>query len=113
MLLVVFVYVFYRLGRLSVKDEMINRKQELSTLIERRLSVRVEIPKKLQQLRKLNIIVLVIAALLLIGIGTASYMKYKPIRRNSTLLSTVTLATSIITLSILHIYKYFLTKNFQ
>lgn len=40
-LLFVFIYLFYKLGNLSVKDQILGQKQELAELIDKRISIRV------------------------------------------------------------------------
>jgi hypothetical protein len=112
-LLVMFVYVFYRLGNMSLRDDRLERKLGLQELIERRVKVRVEIPKRVIKLRKIGLGVLGGTMLLLLLDAVGYYMKIKIIRRNWGIILSTIIGLSIIFLTLIQIYKYFLQKQFR
>ena len=112
-LLVLFVYVFYKLGNGSVRDERLEKKMELQQLIERRVKVRVEIPKRVVKLRMIGFWLLGATVVLLILEAVGYYMKIKWIKRNWGLILSTILSISIITLTLIHLYKHLLQKQFH
>lgn len=107
------VYAFYKLGSISVKDHMQEKRQALSNLIERRTSVRVEIPRRIERVRRVSVGVLVIGGLLIVGYAVAWYLRYRPVVRNSKLILGVGVAVIVLVLSALNIYKYLLNRKFR
>lgn len=107
------VYAFYKLGSISVKDHMQEKRQALSSLIERRTSVRVEIPRRIERVRRVSVGVLVIGGLLIVGYAVAWYLRYRPVVRNSKLILGVGVAVIVLVLSALNIYKYLLNRKFR
>ena len=112
-LLVLFVYVFYKLGNGSVRDERLEKKMVLQQLIERRVKVRVEIPKRVVKLRMIGFWLLGATVVLLILEAVGYYMKIKWIKRNWGLILSTILSISIITLTLIHLYKHLLQQQFH
>lgn len=107
------VYAFYKLGNVSVKDHMQEKRMGLSSLIERRTSVRVEIPRRIERVRRVSVGVLVVGGLGLVGVGVAWYVRYRPVVRNSKLILGVGIAVIVFVLTALNIYKYLLNRKFR
>ncbi len=98
---------------MSLRDDRLERKLGLQELIERRVKVRVEIPKRVIKLRKIGLGVLGGTMLLLLLDAVGYYMKIKIIRRNWGIILSTIIGLSIIFLTLIQIYKYFLQKQFR
>lgn len=98
---------------MTVNDERLEKKQELEELVERRIKVRVEIPKTLIRVRKLTFTVLIGAGLFLILEAVGYYFKVKVIKRNWGFMLSIIMSLSIIALTVIQLYKYWLQKKFR
>ncbi len=94
-----------------MRDDRLEQKLELVKLIERRIKVRVEIPKKMMKFRRIQEGLLGVGIILILLEAVAYCMKIKMIRRKWGLILSTIIGLLILSLTLIELYKYFLSSK--
>ncbi len=75
--------------------------------------MRVEIPKKINKLRQVSFVVMIVTALLLLAEALAYHLRFKIVKKNWGTILILILASCISALTLLQIFKHLLQRKFR
>ncbi len=105
------VYVVYKLGNLSIRDNILTQKKVLSDLLRKEASYKTKLPERIRRIESCNKLVIGVFLVVLLALGVSYYMKYKPILRISSIILKVSITTFLSLLLLLFITKKLTTHK--